>query len=67
MKEKYALKHILNPSNLKKAYLGSFATSLWFTVILTCFEWTYVSHAIVLGSLSNFFLSIGRTLRKSSH
>lgn len=66
-KEKYKLAYIFNPSNLKKAYFSSFATSFWFTIILTCFEWTYISHAIVLGSLSNFFLSIGRTIRKANH
>lgn len=40
---------------------------MWFTMILFCFEWTAVSHAIVLGSMSNLFLSLGRSYRKVSH
>lgn len=40
---------------------------MWFTMILSGFEWTSVSHSIVMGSLSNFFLSLGRSWRKSSH
>jgi hypothetical protein len=50
-----------------KPVISAFATSLWFTVILFGFEWTSVSHSIVMGSLSNFFLSLGRSWRRSSH
>jgi hypothetical protein len=67
VKSQYTFKHIINPEHLKKAYISSIATSLWFTCILTVFEWTYVSHGIVLGTLSNFFLSIHRSITKSEH
>jgi hypothetical protein len=67
VKSQYSLKHIINPEHLKKVYISSISTSLWFTVILTVFEWTYVSHGIILGSLSNFFLSIHRSFTKSEH
>ncbi len=66
-KQKYTLKYIFNPHNLIKPYMSSLSASLWFLCILTSFEWTYVSHGIVLGSLANFFLSIGRSLRGTSH
>lgn len=66
-KKKYSLSYIFNPSNMIKPLISSLATSLWFTTILFGFEWTSVSHSIVMGSLSNFFLSIGRSWRKSSH
>jgi hypothetical protein len=65
--EKYTLKYIFKPSNLIKPYASSLSSSLWFLMILSSFEWTFVSHGIVLGSISNFFLSIGRSFRKSSH
>lgn len=31
------------------------------------FEWTFISHGLVLGALSNFFLSIHRKITKSNH
>jgi hypothetical protein len=67
VKYQYTLGHIIKPVHLKKAYISSIATSIWFTCILTVFEWTYVSHGLVLGSLSNFFLSIHRSITKSEH
>jgi hypothetical protein len=66
-KQQYKLKHILNPTHLKKVYLSSISTSIWFTCILTVFEWTYISHGLVLGALSNFFLSIHRRFTNSTH
>jgi len=67
VRKKYNLKYIFDPHNLIKPLVSSFATSMWFTMILAGFEWTSVSHSIVMGSLSNFFLSIGRSVRHSSH
>jgi len=58
----YSFRHIFKLEHFKKVYISSFATSFWFTIILTCFEWTYISHAMVLGALSNFFLSIMRMI-----
>jgi hypothetical protein len=66
-RKKYNLRHIFQPEHIIKPFISSLATSMWFTVILQGFEWTSVSHSIVMGSLSNFFLSIGRSLRRSSH
>lgn len=67
VRKKYNLKYIFNVTNFIKPLVSSLATSMWFTMILAGFEWTSVSHSIVLGSLSNFFLSLGRSWRKSSH
>ena len=67
VKEKYKLSYILDRKNICKPYISSLSTSLWFMFILTSFEWTYVSHGIVLGALSNFFLSLGRTWRSQNH
>jgi len=67
VKKKYEWKYIFNPQNLIKPLVSSFAVSMWFTMILFGFEWTSVSHSIVMGSMSNFFLSIGRSRRKASH
>ena len=65
--EKYKLEHIFTIAHLKKAYISAFSTSFWFTIILSTFEWTYISHAMFLGSMANFFLSIGRTTRGNGH
>lgn len=67
IKEKYALAYIFDRKNIVKPYISSLSASLWFLFILSSFEWTFVSHGIVLGGLSNFFLSISRSFRKQSH
>ena len=66
-KSKYTAAYIFDRKNIIKPYISSLAACLWFLSILTSFEWTYVSHGIVLGSLSNFCLSINRSLNKNSH
>ena len=58
VKEKYKLSYILKKENLRSIYITSLATSFWFTTILTCFDWTYISHSMVLGGLSNLFISL---------
>jgi hypothetical protein len=65
--EKYKLSYIFDFKHLQVAYLSSFATSFWFTIILTTFEWTFISHSLFLGALANYFLSMGRTMRGTSH
>lgn len=67
VKNQYSLRHIFKPEHLKKVYISSISTSIWFTFILTVFEWTFVSHGIALGTLSNFFLSIHRAMTNSQH
>lgn len=67
VKAKYTLAYIIDRKNILKPYISSLATSLFFLFILSSFEWTFVSHGIVLSSLSNFFLSIGRSFRNQSH
>lgn len=67
VKDKYKLSYILDSKNIRKPYISSLSTSLWFLFVLTSFEWTFVSHGVVLGALSNFFLSVGRTLRGQNH
>jgi hypothetical protein len=52
---------------LVKPYVSSLASCLWLYLIHTVSEWTWISHGFVLGALSNFFLSIGRTLRSQNH
>lgn len=37
VKYQYTLAHIIKPVHLKKAYISSIATSIWFTCILTVF------------------------------
>lgn len=64
---KYSLGHIFNAQHLRKLYSCSFAAVFWYTVILTAGEWTYLSHAFYLGSLSNFFLSLARHRYRHVH
>lgn len=66
-KKKYSLKYVFDRHNMIKPLMSGVATSLWFTAIVFGFEWTSVSHSIVMGSLSNFFLSLGRSWRRQSH
>ncbi len=47
--------------------MSSFATSFYLTIICTCFQWTFISHAVFLGGLANYFLSIGRSMRGQGH
>jgi hypothetical protein len=61
------LHYIISIEGLKKIFLSSIGTTIWFSIILSCFEWTYISHALVLGSLSNFFLSINRSMMGTNH
>lgn len=61
-REMYALSHIFKPKHFKKLCFSSFQATFWVTTILTTIEWTYISHSMVLGALSNFFLSIERTI-----
>lgn len=67
VKAKYSLAYIFDRKNIIKPYISSLSASLFFLFILSSFEWTFVSHGIVLGSLSNFFLSIGRGFRNQTH
>jgi len=67
VKGKYSLAYIFDRKNIIKPYISSLSASLFFLFILSSFEWTFVSHGIVLGGLSNFFLSIGRGFRNQAH
>ena len=67
IRAQYTLDYIFKSTNIIKPLASSLATSFWFTMVLFGFEWTSISHSIVLGSLSNFFLSMDRSRRKSSH
>jgi hypothetical protein len=40
---------------------------VWYGVILTAGEYTYLSHAFYLGSLVNFFLSLARHRERHVH
>lgn len=62
VRSKYSISYVLRPENFRRLYFASFAQSFWFTTILFSFDWTYISHALVLGALSNFFLSVSRAL-----
>jgi hypothetical protein len=64
---KYRLNYIFKFSHLQVAFFSSFATSMWFTLILTTFEWTFISHTIFLGAQANYFLSLARTIRGHGH
>lgn len=48
-------------------YLCSAISVFWYGMILTAGEWTYLSHALYLGSLTNFFLSLGRHRKHICH
>lgn len=67
MREKYSLKYIFKTEHFIKPLISALSASMWFTLILGSFVWTSVSHAIVLGSLSNFFLSLGRSYNRVNH
>jgi hypothetical protein len=67
VKKQYRLSYILKPEHLKKVYISAISSSIWFTFILTVFEWTFVSHGIMLSALPNFFLSIHRSINNSEH
>ena len=64
--KQYTLAHIFEPKHIKKIFILSFTGAFWVTTILTTIEWTYISHCLVLGALTNFFLSIERTVRKAN-
>ena len=51
------MKNIFNFKNMKKVYISSLGGTLWFTMVLFSFDFTFVSHAILLGNLANFFIS----------
>lgn len=40
---------------------------MWYGFILSAGEWTYMSNALYLGSLTNFFLSLARLKGKHVH
>lgn len=67
VRNKYSFAYITDKKNIIKPFISSLATTLFFLFILSSFEWTFVSHGIVLSSLSNFFLSIGRGFRSQTH
>ena len=46
--------------NLKKLYISSLGSTIWFTLVLFSFGFTTVSHSILLGNLTNFFISMIR-------
>ena len=62
----YKLSHIFEPKHIKKIFILSFTGAFYVTTILTTIEWTYISHSMVLGALTNFFLSIERTFQKKN-
>jgi hypothetical protein len=64
--KKYTLENVFKPNHIKKIFLLSFTGAFWVSTILTDIEWTYISHSMVLGALTNFFLSIERTLKSTN-
>ncbi|KAL4426749.1 hypothetical protein ABPG74_006527 [Tetrahymena malaccensis] len=62
----YKCAYIFQLDNLKQSYISSLGSSIWFTFILFSFDYTSVSHAMLLGSLSNFFMSAIRTFKRGS-
>jgi hypothetical protein len=63
----YKFKNILKIESLKNAFLVAFSKALWFVIIIASFKYTTVAHALILGSLMNFFLSINRFFSNSYH
>jgi hypothetical protein len=63
----YRLSHILNSKNLKQAYLAALTKCFWLLMIPTAFQFVQISHALILGNLMNFFLSIHRDMNGSVH
>lgn len=61
--KQYTFAHIFEPKHIKKIFIASFTAAFFVTTILTTIEWTYISHSMVLGALTNFVLSIERTIR----
>lgn len=62
----YRLAYIFNFRNIKKVWILAFTASFWPTTILTSIEWSYISHCMVLGSLTNLYLSLERTIKLKS-
>ena len=66
-KEQYTLSYIFKLEHIKKVYLVAFTNSIWFTMVLFAFEWKFISHALVLSGLQQFFFSIQRHIRKEEN
>lgn len=59
-KNLYSRENIFNLRHMRKIFLSSLGSSLWFGFLLFSFDYTSVSHAILMGNLQNFFLSLWR-------
>ncbi|KAL4432765.1 hypothetical protein ABPG74_011586 [Tetrahymena malaccensis] len=66
-KHQYELSYIFKLDHIKKVFMVAFTNSIWFTMVLFAFEWNFISHALVLSGLSQFFFSIHRLLNKEEN
>ena len=66
VRERYKLSYIFEKNHIRTLYITSLATTYFFTTILTLFEWTYISHCLVLGTLNNLFLSLYNILKPAN-
>lgn len=67
LKYQYTLSHIFKLEHIKKVYMVAFTNSIWFTMVLFAFEWSYISHALVLSGLQQFCFSINRHVNKNEN
>lgn len=63
----YSISNIFNVHNLKNAYIVSLSKALWFVLLTTTFQFTPISHGLMLGMLMNFFLSLNRSINAQVH
>ncbi|KAL4479184.1 hypothetical protein ABPG72_009014 [Tetrahymena utriculariae] len=66
-KYQYEFSYIFKLDHIKKVFMVAFTNSIWFTMVLFAFEWNFISHALVLSGLSQFFFSIHRLVNKEEN
>ncbi|CAD8092366.1 unnamed protein product [Paramecium primaurelia] len=60
IKSAYTIEFLLRWTHMRKVYMASLTTTVTFAVFLFCFDYTNISSVFVLGSQTNFWLSVFR-------
>ncbi|CAD8202136.1 unnamed protein product [Paramecium pentaurelia] len=60
VKSAYTMEFLLRWTHMRKVYMASLTTTVTFAVFLFCFDYTNISSVFVLGSQTNFWLSVFR-------
>ncbi len=67
VKQSYSFEFILKWTHMRKLYLASLATTVTFTIFLFCFDYTNISSVQILGTQTNFWLSVFRKKESNHH